>query len=59
MNVMLTLNDLQEKLKQIDEVSLLEILNISSEDIVERFVDFIEDNYEKLVDDFIEESELE
>lgn len=49
---MLTLRDLVDKLEQIDEVSLLEILNITSEDIVERFLDFIEDNYERLITEF-------
>lgn len=36
-----TIEDLKDKLKQFDEVSLLEILNISSEDLVERFEDVI------------------
>ena len=39
----LTLPDIMDRLKRLDEVSLLEILNISSEDIVERFADKIED----------------
>ena len=45
---MLTLNDVKDRLKQQDEVSLLEILDISAEDIVERFSDVIEDRYESL-----------
>ena len=45
---MLLLNEVKERLAaQIDEVTLLELLNISAEDIVERFEDFIEDNFEK------------
>jgi len=32
----------------LDEVTLLEILNISSEDLVERFEDIVEDKQEKL-----------
>jgi len=48
----ITLADLQDKLKQVDEISLLEILEISSEDIVDRFVDKIEDSYEELVEEF-------
>jgi hypothetical protein len=32
----------------LDEVSLLEVLDISSEDIVNRFEDFIEDREEEL-----------
>jgi hypothetical protein len=31
---------------QYDEITLLEILNISSEDLVEAFLDRIEDKYE-------------
>ena len=49
---MLTLNDLAEKLKQIDEISLMEILEITSEDLVLKFIDRIEDKYDYLVDDF-------
>jgi len=45
---MKTLADLQEYLKTIDEVSLLEVLEISSEDIVDRFLDKIEDRYDYL-----------
>jgi hypothetical protein len=49
---MLTLHDLCEKLKQIDEVSLMEILEISSEDMVLKFIDKIEDKYDYLVGEF-------
>lgn len=42
--------ELAEKLKRIDEVTLMELLEISSEDIVERFGDKIEEKYEKLVE---------
>lgn len=49
---MLTLTDLFDKLKSIDEVSLLEVLEISSEDLVDRFADKIELKYEELVEDF-------
>jgi hypothetical protein len=45
---MLTLNDVMERLKKIDEVSLLEVLEINSEEIVDRFVDKIEANFEEL-----------
>lgn len=44
----LTIHDLKDKLKQINEVDLLELLEISSEDLVERFIDLIEDNFDKL-----------
>jgi hypothetical protein len=44
----LTIHDLKDRLKQINEVDLLELLDISSEDLVERFIDLIEDNFDKL-----------
>lgn len=37
-----------EQLKQLDEVSLLELLGLSSEDLVERFADIIEDKQDRL-----------
>lgn len=39
---MLTLEDVCERLKKIDEVSLLEVLEINSEEIVDRFIDKVE-----------------
>ena len=44
----LTLPEISDRLKRVDEVSLLEVLNISSEDIVERFQDIIEENADEL-----------
>lgn len=44
----LTLPDIFEKLKQMDEVTLLEVLGITSEDIVNRFQDYIEYNADSL-----------
>jgi hypothetical protein len=44
----LTIHDLKDRLKQINEIDLLELLDISSEDLVERFIDLIEDNFDKL-----------
>ena len=52
-----TLEELKERLKRLDEITLLETLDISSEDIVERFEDLIERDYEYLNDDLEEESE--
>ena len=52
---MLTLSDVINHLKRIDEISLLEILEISSEDIVDRFQDKIEDRYDSLREEFEEE----
>lgn len=51
----LTLSELKEKLANIDEISLLEKLEIYSDDIVERFIDKIEEKYEQLIEDFAEE----
>lgn len=44
----LTLTDLFDRLKQWDEVELLDILGITSEEIVERFSDIIENRFETL-----------
>lgn len=51
---MLTLNELQERLKQIDEVTLMELLEITSEDITEKFLDKIEDRYDYLIGEITE-----
>jgi hypothetical protein len=45
----LTLVELRERLKSLDEVSLLELLNINSEDLVKAFADLIEENFENLI----------
>lgn len=47
----LTLNQLLEHLKQLDEVYLLELLEVTSEDIVDRFTDYIEDNKEAVINE--------
>ena len=51
----MTLEEVKEKLKQFDEVTLLEIFDITSEELVERFSDLIEEREEY----FIKEIELE
>jgi hypothetical protein len=38
---LITITDLCERLKRIDEVTLLELLHLRSEDIVDRFEDII------------------
>lgn len=45
---MLTLEDIKDKLKQLDEVTLMETLEITSEDLIDRFVDRIEQKQETL-----------
>jgi len=52
-----TIKDLMEWLKKQDEISLLELLDISSEEIVDRFIDLIEDNYDTLQKDYEAEAE--
>jgi hypothetical protein len=52
---MIPLADLIEKLKYVDEISLLEILDISSEDIVDRFSDIIEEKYDLLAPEYDEQ----
>jgi hypothetical protein len=44
----LLLHEIKERLQALDEVTLLELLDINSEDIVEMFSDRIEDNADKL-----------
>jgi ribosome assembly protein YihI (activator of Der GTPase) len=54
----LTLEELCQALKQrVDEISLLEVLSISAEDLVERFKDRIEERYDQLSRDFDDEEE--
>ena len=51
---MLTLPDICDKLARLDEVTILELLEIRSEDIVAKFMDAIEeraDYLEDLLDD--------
>ena len=43
-----TYPELLEKLKQEEEVILIEVLGITSEDIVDRFEDLIEDKLDEL-----------
>jgi hypothetical protein len=44
----MTINELFDKLKELDELSILEILNVSSEELVDRFQDEIEYKYDEL-----------
>ena len=43
------LEELKEKLRNVDEIALLEMLNITSDELVKRFVDEIEENIDKLM----------
>jgi|TARA_R100001463_G_scaffold4162_6_gene15968 hypothetical protein len=50
----LSFKEVCEELTKIDETTLLEILDITSEDIVNKFQDKIEDNLEELSNDLDE-----
>ena len=44
----LTITDLFDRLKELDEISILEILSLTSEELVDRFQDEIENKYDEL-----------
>lgn len=44
----ITLDELKERLSNLDEVTLLEVLDIHSDELVEAFEDRIEENIDKL-----------
>lgn len=44
----LTLEELKERLSNLDEVTLMELLEIHSDELVEAFEDKIEENQDKL-----------
>lgn len=48
----ITLEELKERLSKEDEVDLLEILNIDSEKLVEKFTDEIEERFTQLEEEF-------
>ncbi len=45
---MVTLEELCQRLCQFDEVSLMEFLDVHSDDLVERFKDRIEERFDEL-----------
>lgn len=51
----ITLMELCEKLKDLEETILLEKLNLTSNDIVEKFIDEIEENFDTFSIEFNEE----
>jgi len=53
-----TFSELCEELKRIDETTLLELLEISSEEIVDKFEDKIEDKLDDLLDN-VNDNEIE
>lgn len=55
---MLTFTDVCDRLKQQDEISVLEVLDITSEELVDRFHDKIENKLDYFLED-LEEAETE
>lgn len=54
---MLTLRDVMDRLKQQPELDVLDVLEITSEDIVERFEDKVELKYNQLLSELEDEEE--
>ena len=54
---MITFNDLLDVLKQEDEVTLIEMLNLNSDDLVEYFKDMIYDKQDLLRSYYDDQSE--
>lgn len=44
----LTVKDIRDRLRVLDEITVLELLNLSSEEIVDRFEDVIQDRADQL-----------
>jgi hypothetical protein len=51
----ITLIELCEKLRDLEETILLEKLNITASDLVDKFMDEIEENFDTFSDEFNEE----
>jgi len=49
---MVTLEELKDKLKRLDEVTVVELLELTSEDLVDRCADLIEEKQDTLELDF-------
>ena len=48
----ITLKDIMEYLRNLDEITLLEALDISTEELIDRFEDRISERFELLRNDF-------
>jgi hypothetical protein len=53
----LTIHDLFDRLKELDELSILEVLNLTSEELIDKFQYEIEDKFEILVRKFEDEDD--
>ena len=47
--VELTIEELKERLMQVNELDVVELLDLTSEDILDRFEDVVEDRYDILI----------
>lgn len=54
-----TIEELKDKLIQLDELTILELLDITSEELVEFLHDQIEEKYDQLIEYFTEDDEDE
>lgn len=52
-----TINEMSEKLAQLDEMTILELLDITSEELVMFLQDQIIEKYDQLLERFSEESD--
>lgn len=52
---MLTFTDVCDRLKQQDEISVLEVLEITSEELVDRFKDKVENKLDYFLEDLEDE----
>jgi hypothetical protein len=48
----LTIEELKEKLSQLDELTILELLDITSEELVEFLTDQIVEKYDDIIENF-------
>lgn len=53
----MVLSELKDRLKTFDETTLLEVLQINADLLVERFSDIIEENYDELVQQLSEDEQ--
>lgn len=53
----LTISELKEKLAQLDELSILELLDITSEELTEFLTDQIVEKYDDIIGNFQEDEE--
>lgn len=50
-----TIEDLKEKLRQTDELTVLELLDLTSEELIDLLTDQIEEKYDELAEYFADE----